>query len=348
MSNGGEQPIGPWLAAARMHQRLLTGIILYVLQKRGEAAASEMVFRLFRAQHAEKFLAGIEALGLGGLPDAVAAGQYIYLSNLSGGVSVQYIYESDRKAWVRYPPPRWIWEGAAICAVPRATSLAMARAFHAQCGVSLGNPRLGFVCTKVTTDGAPGLEGYFQEHDRDLAPNERLRLAPDEDGPDFDPAAAPRLDWPEDRQAKARRNYACLYIRSLLPEMFALFGEAEASAAAGHAARLIGMQHYHETAATSGVEGGGIEGFAAYLAAMLRGSGDDASWRRDGDSAVVRSAGWRLMAGKGAPPAAFDAWNGLWQGALAAHDRRLDLVLEGRMDAGDAAWLWRIRRPEGG
>ena len=29
---------------------------------------------------------------------------------------VQYVYENDRKAWIRYPPPRWVWRGTAICA----------------------------------------------------------------------------------------------------------------------------------------------------------------------------------------------------------------------------------------
>jgi len=28
------------------------------------------------------------------------------------------MYETDRKAWIRYPPPRWIWKGTAICGVP--------------------------------------------------------------------------------------------------------------------------------------------------------------------------------------------------------------------------------------
>src|SRR5687767_5547505 len=46
-------------------------------------------------------------------PPAVAAAQYHYLSNWIGGVHVEYMYESDRKAWIRYPPPRWIWQGTA-------------------------------------------------------------------------------------------------------------------------------------------------------------------------------------------------------------------------------------------
>ena len=94
----------------------------------------------------------------------------------------EYGYESDRKAWVRYPPPRWIWDGTAICGIPSEVSRAMMRGWHGHNGVLLVNPRLGFVCTMQTTDGQPGLEGYFYEYDHDLEPNERLRFAPEEVG----------------------------------------------------------------------------------------------------------------------------------------------------------------------
>ena len=40
------------------------------------------------------------------VPQAVAAAQYHYLSNLIGGVRVEYMPECDRKAWVRYAPIR--------------------------------------------------------------------------------------------------------------------------------------------------------------------------------------------------------------------------------------------------
>ena len=185
------------------------------------------MFRTFRRQHLEKFLPGLDKLGLRALPHAVAAAQYHYLSNQLGGVRVEYVYESDRKAWIRYVPPRWIWEGAAICAVPSDVSRAMLRGWHAHNGVSLGNPRLGFVCTKQTTDGQPGLEGYYLEHDHDLAPDERLRFSPGEEAPDFDPARAPRLEgahWPRERLRKIERNYAMDYVRSMLPELVALVG----------------------------------------------------------------------------------------------------------------------------
>ena len=47
-----------------------------------------------------------------------------------------YLRESDSKAWVRYPPPRWIWRGTAIAAVPHAVSAAMLHGWHGHNGQS--------------------------------------------------------------------------------------------------------------------------------------------------------------------------------------------------------------------
>lgn len=336
-------------AVCKLYQAYLTGLILYLVQHEGAAATAELVFRVFRTQREEKFLPALKSLGLDDLPDAVAAAQYIYLGNHIGGVKVQYARESDVKAWVRYPPPRWIYEGPAICAVPPAVSRAFMRAFHAQCGASLGNLRLGFVCTAMTVSGDPGLEGYFLEYDHDLAPEERLRFATGEIGPDYDAQAFPTVDWPPERLAAARRNYAMTYIANLLAAMVDLFG-AEATAKLGaEAGRLIGMQLYDETADLLGIADRGPAAFAAYMAALGVGQGDEIAWRRDGAGAIVRQNTWRLMRGTPAPPpAVFDAWNGLWQGALAAHDRRLGLTVQSRQDRGAPIWQWRIAPTEPG
>ena len=148
-----------------------------MVTRRGTADAAEFVFRVFRRQQQERFLPGLEKLGLSHLPPAVAAAQYHYLSNWIGGVHVEYMYESDRKAWIRYPPPRWIWKGTAICGVPGEVSRAMLRGWHANNGVTLGNPKLGFVCTKQSVDGQDGLEGYYCEYDHALELDQRLVFA---------------------------------------------------------------------------------------------------------------------------------------------------------------------------
>ena len=69
----------------------------------------------------------------------------------------------------------------------------------------------------MAVDGDAGLEGYFQEYDHDLPPEERLRFVRNEEPPPFDPSRAPALDWPAERLAKAHRAYAMEYVRSALP-----------------------------------------------------------------------------------------------------------------------------------
>jgi len=338
---------GGYQAVETIYHAYLTGLILTTVSRRGGAAAAELVFRTFRRQHLEKFLPGLEKLGLAKLPHAVACAQYHYLSNHLGGVRVEYMYESDTKAWVRYVPPRWIYEGTAICGVPSEVSRAMLRGWHAHNGVSLGNPRLGFVCTKQTTDGQPGLEGYYLEHDRDLEPEERLRFAPGEDGPDFDPAHAPRVggaDWPPERLRKITRNYAMDYVRTILPVLSETFGEAEARHLGGVTGTLIGMQYYFETAELLGVKGTGPEDFANYLMRLGHAQDDRVECARESDEMVVRQHTWRLMQGVPSPSAAvFECWNALWQGALSVHNRHLHLDVRRRLDQGDACFEWRVR-----
>lgn len=333
-------------AAENIYHRFLTGLILRTVVMRGSDAAAALVFRLFRRQQQKTLLPGIEKLGLGHLPDAVKCAQYHYLSNQIGDVNVEYMYESDTKAWVRYPPPRWIWDGTAICGIPSEVSRQMMYGWHAHNGVSLGNPRLGFVCTKQTVDGQPGLEGYFMEYDRELAPDGRLRFAPGEESPPFDPARAPKLDtatWPEERVRKALRNYAMEYVRNVIPEAIALFGPEEAANLGRTTARLIGLQYYRETAALLSVEDDTPGAFARLMEGLGRGQGDDTAVFDDAGMLAVRQTTWNLMRGqRGLHPAAFEIWNGLWEGLLASHNRRLRLTVASRMDRGDARWEWRI------
>ena len=332
-------------AVERLHQAYLTGLLLYVLQKEGAEAGAELIFRAFRRQHLAKFLPGLQSLGLLDLPPAVACAQFIYLANRVGGVEVEYCRESDRKAWVHYPPPRWIYEGAALCSVPPEVPVAFLRAFHAHCGVSLGNPRLGFVCTMVTTDGDPGLEGYFYEADQDLAPDQRLRMALDEMGPRYRRAEVPPLPFEGERLAKARRNYAVQYIRVALPELCAMFGGRGASFAR-EAAVLVGMQLYRETASLLGTEGEGPAGFAAYLAEMLTGCGSQASVAPVAGGYEIRVSKLRVL-DEDESPGVLDAWNGLWTGALSVHDRSLELVMVKRPDRHGGGGCWRLlSKPE--
>jgi hypothetical protein len=330
-----EATLGGYKAVAKLYNALMTGLVLTLVTRKGEDAAASFVFGHFRRQHLEKFLPGLKKLGLDKLPDAVACAQYHYFSNALGGVKTEFMPESDVKAWVRYPPPRWIWQGAAICAVPKKVNEAMLHGWHGHNGVSLGNPRLGFVCTGQTVEGQPGLEGYYFDYGREMPESERVRFVTNEHAPDFDPAKAPKLDsasWPEERLKKVERAYAMEYVRSLVPTMLSLFGPAETRAMLGRTARLIGMQLYDETAALLSIAPGDARAFATYLATMAAAQGEAV----EVVNGEVRQTGWRLMDGVAIDDAAFDAWNELWLGALSVHNRNLKLTTA--RDAGGITW----------
>ena len=334
-------------AAADLYHTYFTGLILTLVSRRSGTDAAEWVFRVFRHQHHEKFLSSFEKLGLSAMPHAVACAAYHYLSNAVGGVQVEFMRESDRKAWVRFVPPRWIYPGASICGVPTEVSRAMLRGWYAQNGVSLGNPRLGFVCTAQTVDGQHGLAGYFLEHTRDLDPDERLQFRSGELPPPFDPALAPGLpegQWPPERLAKANRNYAMEYVRSGLPRLVELFGPADASHLGRVTGQLIGAQCYQQTATALDVKGDGASDFGDWMVRLAAAEGDSAEAGTRGDAAHVIRRSWRLVRGLSDPsPALFEAWNGLVEGALGVHNRFLVLEVLRRLDYGDDAFEWRIR-----
>lgn len=316
-----------WSAVAHVYHALLTGTLLRVQAERGSREAADLIFRLFRRQHLATFVPGLEKLGLTGLPDAVACAQYHYLSNAIGGVRVEYMPESETKAWVRYAPPRWIWQGTALCGITSAMSTAILRGWHAHNGVTLGNPRLGFVCTKQTVDGQDGLEGYYFEYDHDLDDDERLRFSRAEEAPPFDPAKAPQLPsatWPKARLDKAARNYAMEYVRSTLIVALEMMGPDDALWLIGGAAKRIGMHFFDECRTLLGQSAPGAEGFAEFFVAMAEAEGDEARIERGPDGALtIHRRGWRLMDGEAARAPAFPIWNELWRGCLAAHDRFL-------------------------
>lgn len=336
-----------WRAVANLYHAFFTGLILTVVTRRGVAAAEELVFRVFRRQQEERFLAGLEKLGLSKLPPAVAAAQYHYLSNWIGGVLVEYMYESDRKAWIRYPPPRWIWQGTAICGIPMEVSRAMLRGWHANNGVALKNLKLGFVCTRQTVDVQDGLEGYYYEHDRDLAVDERLVFARHLQAPPFDPSKAPALPveaWPRPRLEKAYRNYAMEYVRTAAPVMVQLFGPEDAGHLLHRTAKLVGMQFFGEAAAalapgvTLPFAAADLEGF---LSRLLAAQDDPCVAAAPG----VIQRGWRLMSDVvDYHPACAQVLVGLVEGLAAASGRNVDLSATVPPDgSASGAFVWAVR-----
>jgi len=223
--------------------------------------------------------------------------------------------------------------------------------WHGHNGVSLGRPNLGFVCTGMTVDGLPGLDGYYIEYDRPLKEDERVRFAyGEEEMPRVDWAKQPKLEtasWPEERQLRTFRAYAVEYLRTMLPTLQEQLGADDAQQELGRVARLVGLQFHEETARDmdlpTDVERGDEQSardFARWLSAILRAQGEEVEAR--GTEVVMQ--GWRAVRelALADPVKAFDAWNELWLGAAAAHDRFLSV--QTTRSLGDRGWsiAWRI------
>jgi hypothetical protein len=332
-----------WRSVADLYHAYFTGLILTVVTRRGTSDAAEFVFRVFRRQQQERFLPGLTKLGLSGLPPAVAAAQYHYLSNWIGGVHVEYMYESDAKAWIRYPPPRWIWRGTAICGIPGEVSRAMLRGWHANNGVTLGHPNMGFVCTKQSVDGQDGLEGYYCEYDHPLEPDQRLVFARHLESPAFDAAKAPALpvaSWPRPRLEKAYRSYAMEYVRTAAPAMVQLFGPEDAGYLLHLTGKLIGMQYFDEISAGLSTDRGDAKDFAAFLGALFEAQDDVADIRETDGGFEVRQQTWKLMADVADDhPACARVLEGLFEGLAAGCGRHIAVH---RRPAARAPFVWSI------
>ncbi|SKA33973.1 hypothetical protein SAMN02745126_05443 [Enhydrobacter aerosaccus] len=347
--------LAAYRAVGTLYNALMTSLVLGLVTRRGEETARDYVFRHFRRQHLEKFLPGLKKLGLADEPPAPACALYHYHSNALGGVKTGYLRESDRKAWVRYPPPRWIWRGTAIAAIPHSVSAAMLHGWHGHNGQSLGKPNLGFVCTGMTVDGLPGLEGYYYEYDRPLKQEERVRFAYGEERmPRIDWASQPKLEtasWPEERRLKTFRAYAVEYLRTILPTLQDLLGPDDARKELGRVAHLVGLQFHEETARDmdlpTDLERGDLQSarlFARWLATILVAQGEEIEVIDADDAVTVKATGWRiarelLLAD---PLKAFDAWNELWLGAAAACDRFLKVQTTRSLGTGGWEIAWRI------
>ena len=333
-------------AQADLHHQYLLGLELMVATREGPAIVGDWMFRLFRAQHEEKFLSSFRKLGLDGLPHAVACARYHVLSNNMGGVGVEYMEESDTKAWVRFRYPRWMYAGPAICGVPVEASRGFLKGWYAQNGVSLKNPKLGFVCVSEDMTGQYGLCGYFREFDHDLTPDERLQFRPDESPPPYNPDAQPAPppgEWDADRLAKANRNYAMEYIRNGVRELCAVLGRKRALELGKLSARLTGLQQYRAMADYVGAVDGGPAEAAEFLSAMFAGMGDTCRIVPDGGQVHIEQTGLRIVRGLDgeAREVLLACWIELWRGAV--HSHRAFMNIEARPDGDTIDWSILLR-----
>lgn len=312
-------------AQAHLLHAYFLGLQLMLSVNKEPDLIEEWAFRLFRRQHEKKFLSGFDKLGLCDLPDAVACAQYHMLSNVIGGVGVEYMYESDQKAWVRFRYPRWMFDGPTICGVPNEICRGFLRGWYAHNGVSLKNPRLGFVCVSEDMTGEIGFCGYFREYNRELTEHERLVFSKNEIPPPFDQEeqpVPPVEHWSCERLAKANRNYAIEFVRNSLIELSQVLTKEEAQLLGCRAARLIGLQYFQETREMIGTEDGGISSAAEYLTRMFAGMGDEVKIVFDQNDNQISLIHSNLRILKGLEGEQRDlvlgCWQQLWKGALSS------------------------------
>ncbi len=337
-------------AQAQIHHQYLLGLQLMVAVREGADVIGTWMFRLFRRQHQEKFLSSFEKLGLKGLPDAVACARYHVLSNSIGGVPVEYMEVSDKEAWVRFRYPRWMYDGPTLCGVPVESSRGFLRGWYAHNGVSLKNPRLGFVCVSEDMTGQFGLCGYFKEYDHELSEDERLQFAPDQLPPPFDGDAQPTPpsdQWNPLRLAKANRNYAVEFIRNAIRELVGVIGRERALALGKSAARLTGLQNSRRMAALLGTEDGGPDAAAGLLATLFQGMGDDVRIdSADGTSRLtIGQSGLRIARGltDAEREDLLACWIEIWRGVVDGHRTIMDVTVSPTADG--LEWAIAKRRP---
>lgn len=330
-------------AQAHIHHAYLLGLQLMVASNKEPSIIGDWMFRLFRRQHHEKFLSGFEKLGLVGLPHAVACAQYHVMSNSIGGVPVEYIYENDQKAWVRFRYPRWMYQGATICGVPVEVSRGFLNGWYAHNGVSLHNPRLGFVCVSEDMTGEFGFCGYFKEFEQDLAEEQRLQFARGELPPTYKLEEQPQLpskEWTAERIEKANRNYAIEFVRNAILELVNVIGEQESRELAGRAARLIGLQYLQETMRMVGTLDGDVTDAVKYLVNMFTGLGDriETSEADEQHAIELRHYAPRIVKGldDGEREIILDCWQQLWKGALSSY--RIMKKVETHIEAQQITW----------
>jgi hypothetical protein len=319
-----------------------SAIQLTILRDHGERDLAAFKYAILRRHQRSHFLPGVDKLGIDrGLPPAVIAGRYHYLSNTIGGLAMEYVEETPRKVWIRYLPPAWSFPGQSLFAVPASVEQAMFAGWHPFNGRSLGTRRLGFVVTKVFQQGEPYDEGYFLEHTRDLDDDECLQFAAVTQSPDFDPAAAPQLDpaaWPEDRLVKAKRNFALGYVEDAIQTALEMYGVHGAAAVIAQAARVVAIQFSGAFRVDFGIPGHTAADLAALLAGLAELAGESCTVAQSGDGFTVARHS-RVLARAPVAAEIYEALDAFVTMAAKVMNPRIRVTRHALADAAAAKWL---------
>ena len=273
---------------------VVSAVTATLYREKGEQALNDVWRTLMSAEQVKRFREALVKLGIENDPPAVAAAKYHYFSNSIGGLTMHFVQESPKKAWIRYMPPWGSFPGIAAMAVPSSVRRTILSTWHPRNGELLGCPRLRWVATKFVAEGHPYDEGYFEECDHDLAPSERMSIVPVASSPEFDPATAPRLDpqaWPEARILKGGHNYAADYALHAIEAVIRHFGEQTAHNVVRMAMRFLAVQYTGQLAKQAGAADGSVHAAAGLAQAILRSFRNDAELSRKSETISELSFG---------------------------------------------------------
>ena len=258
--------------STRLWGRMFSGLTAVTFSEKGHQAVHKLWHEVLTSHQDERYHEGLEKLGIDKDPPAIAAAKYHYYTNLIAGLSMEYAEESSRKAWVRYTAPMWTYDGVAMLAMPSDLRRTILGAWHPRNGEMMGCARLGWVATKFIMEGDPYDEGYFIEHDQDLASDETYRIEHVTSSPPHDPVKAPALDpdqWPAARLAKARRNFSSRYFKSTVEVLYRQVGEVMTLNLINLSMRLLATQYTHELSEKLERNGNGARDIAAFFSNLL-------------------------------------------------------------------------------
>lgn len=252
-----------------------SGLHIVTLREKGDPALHKLWLRLLAAHQGEKYKEGLLKLGIHeSEPPAVKAAKYHYFTNIMGGLKMDYVEESPKKVWIRYLSPAWTYPGVSLLAVPTNIRRTGFSGWHPFNGKLMGCPRLGWVATKFVTEGYPYDEGYFIEHDHDLAPGEEMRYEVVQKTPECDRSQLPELDpdmWPEARQLKAHRNWSKGYVKTTVEQLQLMYGENATNYIVSEVMRGLAIQYADQLRSGLGLPDNSVRSITETFAAILTG-----------------------------------------------------------------------------
>jgi hypothetical protein len=262
---------------------VVSAVSATLYREKGEHALNDVWRALMTAEQSARFREALTKLGIQDDPPAVAAAKYHYFSNSIGGLTMHYVEESPKKAWIRYMPPWGSFPGITALAVPSSVRRTILSTWHPRNGELLNCPRLRWVATKFVSEGHPYDEGYFEEVDHDLPLTERMSVETVSQTPEFDPAKAPRLDsqeWPEARLLKGHHNYVADYALHAIEAVIRQFGEQAATNIVRTAMRFLAVQYIDQFTTQTGFTDRTAHAAAQCSAEILRSFRNDVELSR--------------------------------------------------------------------